>query len=317
MSTARATYLSDPDVAQFAQWMAEQLPLWPVRLQIPHSPFVPGGITGQTTFGALVPEHFRWRLAGMAVGDWWETARTLRALSQPLRVAVTRDDAPATMAACEAIALWAADRNCRVGAIAFLSALGKDLPSYLKGVRHALRLDSTQASDDFGPVLRMNSTLSKIHALYAADGLPIYESRVAAAIATLVELWRRQTDRADEPLPEVLRFPSAGSQQQRRLRQIFPDAADPGTLSYAGATESVTAMRWSDAAVRLGRLTQEMLRRSDANLFVAWPGNAASGTPAARAATFTAALFMAGYDPNSFSQPRASVSEGVRTYRNG
>jgi hypothetical protein len=140
---------------------------------------------------------------------------------------------------------------------------------------------------------------------------------VASAIATLVELWRRQTGRAQEPLPEALRFPSAGSQQQRRLRQIFPEAADPGTLSYAGVTESATATRWADAAVRLGRVTQEMLRRSDDQLFVAWPGNAASGTPAARAATFTAALFMAGYDPTSFIEPQTVREPLTRTFRNG
>lgn len=42
------------------------------------------------------------------------------------------------------------------------------------------------------PIGRMNSTLAKVHALYATDGLPIYDSRVAGAVASLVELWERE-----------------------------------------------------------------------------------------------------------------------------
>jgi hypothetical protein len=56
--------------------------------------------------------------------------------------------------------------------------------------------------------------------------------------------------------------------------------------------------------MRMGHLTAEILRHGSAQLFVAWQGNPASSTPAARAAVFNGALFMAGYDPASLTGAR-------------
>lgn len=54
----------------------------------------------------------------------------------------------------------------------------------------------------------MNSMLTKVHAFFALDGLPIYNSRVAAAIATLIELWRTESGRIQQTLPDPLKFPA-------------------------------------------------------------------------------------------------------------
>ncbi|WP_076998039.1 hypothetical protein [Variovorax sp. KK3] len=292
--------------------MAARLASMPVRLSIPTSPYVPGGVSAETNFAALVPDHFRWRLTGMAVGDWWETLQCLQKLATPLRAAVDSNDAVATLAACESIAQWGADRNSRVGANAYLASLGDRLPEYLRRTGAAMRLACPDESGIFRVVPKMNSTLGKIHSLLALDGLPIYESRIAAAIAALVEIWRRETGRAGEPLPAFLRFPAVGGQLQRRLRRLYPDAVDPGLLSYSQGSEIATAGRWASATVRLGLLIGLVIRRCDPDLFVAWPDDPASRSRGLRMATFTAALFMAGYDPTCLLPAEFAADAPVR-----
>ena len=298
----REDFLKDPQVCEFADWLATYLPLFPVRMEVPPSPYVPEGLSVDCTFGTLIPEHYRWRLTGMAVGDWWETVLRLRTLSSALRNSVSRANVPETHEACEAIAEWAADRNGRVGATAFLQSLGNDLPAYLERTGRAIRLAAPDPSGGFRAVPRMNSTLTKIHALAAADGLPIYESRVAASIATLVETWRRHTGRQEEPLPPALKFPAVGGQPQRRVRRIFPDAFDPGVLSYNVGSELATAARWTSAAVRLGLLMERTLLNAPPDLFVAWPHREGAYTNESRMAAFIGALFMAGYNPACLHQ---------------
>lgn len=293
----RKAFLQDPDVREFSEWLAGHLTHLKVRLEMSVSPYMPSGLTAVTTIDQLVPDCYRWRFTGMATGDWRETMLRMRELSVALRAAVRAQDAPETHAVCEAIVEWGADRNSRVGASAYLVHLGDRLPLYLKLTGTALCLADPDPSGSFRSIPRMNSTLCKIHALYAADGLPIYESRVAAAIGTLVEMWRRRIGRAAEPLPPALRFPAVGNQLQRRVRRAFPDAVDPGVLSYNLGSEIATAGRWASAAVRLGLLMEETLSRSPMDLFVAWPERHSSHTAEARMAAFIGTLFMVGYDP--------------------
>jgi hypothetical protein len=293
----RQAFLQDADVREFAEWLADRLTRLTVRLDMSISPYMPLGLKTVTTFDQLVPDCYRWRFTGMVSGDWLETMLRMRDLSVALRDAVDRDDVAATHVACEAIVEWGADRNSRVGASAYLVALGDRLPLYLRASGHALSLSEPDPSGTFRSIPRMNSTLCKIHSLYAADGLPIYESRVAAAVGTLVEMWRRDTGRAAQPLPPMLRFPAVGNQLQRRVRRAFPDAVDPGVLSYNLGSEIATAGRWAGAAVRVGLLMEETLRRSPSERFVAWTGRHGAHAPRARLAAFVGALFMAGYDP--------------------
>lgn len=293
----REAFLRDTEVREFCEWLAGHVTHLKVRLNMSVSPYMPNGLVVTTTFDQLVPDCYSWRFTGMATGDWLETMIRMRELSTTLRTAVSQQDAIATRTACDAIVEWGSDRNSRVGASAYLVSLGDKLPLYLQVTANALRLASPDPSGSFRSIPRMNSTLCKIHALYAADGLPIYESRIAAAMGTLVEMWRQRTGRAGEPLPALLRFPAVGNQLQRRVRRAFPDAADPGVLSYNIGSEIATAGRWASAAVRVGLLAEEMLRRSPLDHFVAWPKRHGSHTTEARMAAFVGSLFMAGYDP--------------------
>ncbi len=315
----QGAFRSNPDVAAFVNWMrqlpqpdtdrtvitnarhaitvAEQqamraLPPIMVRLNIAHSRFVPGGLQAYAPLSAL-PLLYVWCAPGVDSGDFHTTSGHLAGLAASLQQAVCANDALATLNACSAILRWGGERNMRHGARPFLAAFGKSLPGYLWHCARQLDLAAvTLAPDGSLPgFTAMNSMLVKVHSLMAMDGLPIYDSRVAGALATLVETWRVSTGRTASSLPVELIFPAIPPNAARRVSARFPGACSPGQLVY-GAQTSPPA--WAGATVRAGWLLREML--------------GSSASPLATRA-MEAALFMAGYNCAGIAQPLPGLAE--------
>ena len=158
---------------------------------------------------------------------------------------------------------------------------------YLRDAGDAFALDTADVDAIVPPVELLNSMLTKVHALYAADGLPIYDSRVAAAIASLVEMWRVATGKSGDPLPAMLAFPATAA--SRTVRGLFPHANAPGVMAY-GTPE--TAGQWASAKVRLAWIMESVLGRLP-ELFT---GCCPVPSPADRIHAFEASLFMVGYN---------------------
>jgi hypothetical protein len=284
----RNEFRTSPDVIKFTDWLANRHRTLSIGIDIKSSRFVPGGIRADLTgLDALLP-HYRWRTWGCVSGDWPETQRCLQKRRAALRQAIEARDEDAVLEACRCILAWGGDRNSRAGALPYLSGLhGKGtLSDYLDGARRAFALDSAVINKSRPQADKMNSMLTKVHALASADGLPIYDSRVAAAIAALVELWRREEGRECGPLPWELVFPATMS--DRSALYLFDDAQDPGVMSYAPAKVAETAARWSGAKIRLGWLLNGILEK-DAGMFV-------TEEERDRMHAFEASLFMIGYD---------------------
>jgi hypothetical protein len=220
----------------------------------------------------------------MADGSFAETREKLKSLSEAIVRA--NNDAEA-LAACESILQWGGDRNSNAGALPFLRSQAS-LLDYLRAVRNELSLPTAviPPGGELQAITAMNSMLTKVHALNSGDGLPIYDSRVAGAIATLVETWRREDGRAEEPLPEALSFPEVGAGGPRRsVLARYPESFKPGTLYYATGNQPPertlrTARAWASAKVRLGWLLSDLLEEPS-------PSGIRS---------LEACLFMAGYD---------------------
>lgn len=212
-------------------------------------------------------------------------------LRQQLREAVGSGDDEASLAACERIIQWGGERNRAKGARPFLNRLKRErrLAVYIADVARFLSLAEVEVPHG-GEVELMNSMLTKVHSLYATDGLPIYDSRVAAASAALAEAYRR-IELPKTPMPDALRFPNVGGADRklllrRRVRRLFPDAVIQGSVPYAS---SQSATRWTNAKWRLGKLLQRVVRLN--------PGLLANeGAEAERMHGLEAALFMIGYD---------------------
>ena len=280
-------FLADQDVEDFLVWLARELPRLKIRLDIKRSRFVPSGLKVDVTGLESVLAHYTWKSHGMATGDWAGARARLTALAHALRDAVQRDSDPDALEACREILRWGGNRGWYRGAYPFLSARAAAgvICRYLRGTGAAFSLGTADVDALVPPVETLNSMLTKVHALYAEDGLPIYDSRVASAIASLVEMWRLATGKTGDPLPAPLTFPATTA--SRTVRKRFPHASSAGVMAY-GAPE--TAGQWASAKVRLGWVMESILGRLPELFTECCP----AASLAERMHAFEASLFMVG-----------------------
>lgn len=283
-----------------------------VHLDIPKSANVSKPIDVVAPFHTLT-ERYSWLSRGMSfgdmkTGDFKETRDVLGKLAKRLKDAAQglknlpshSEEAPSedavalaaeALTACQDIIIWGGGkrhtlRDEPVGAAPFLRRRGTSLLPYLQGVAQALKLDDADVPhwDDQG-ILDMNAMLSKVHSLFADDGLPIYDSRVAGATATIIETWRRARGQENSMVPPALTFPLTdreSTKDGRRPRRTPAARYERCVVPpYISRTDAVARVReWTSAKVRLGWLLHELL---------------VNPAPAGMRA-LEACLFMAGYD---------------------
>ncbi len=289
----REDFFNSVDVNEFVKWLVKNLPRLNILLRINGSRFVPNGLDVVCNGFNQVLQHYVWQSAGMQNGDWTNTRTELNGLSAELRTGIGRNDEQATLLVCQKILDWGGNRNPAVGALPFLRDMaGDSLCGYLRTAGASFKLISADTDQIAPPVIRMNAMLTKVHALYATDGLPIYDSRVAAAIASLVELWRRSTDRVGA-LPPALTFPATTA--TRTVLRLFPDAVHPGVLIYGA---DATVQKWSSAKVRLGWIMDRVLSTAPNTVLLDQ-----SASHQERMHAFEASLFMIGYNPSCLTNP--------------
>ncbi len=278
---------------EFVRWLKENLPQLPICLRIAQSRFVPSGVVADVIGIGKVLDHYVWKATGTLNGDWLETKEHLDELSGKLRDAVGDGNNSAALKVCDEILVWGGDRNPAVGACEFLEAKAntETLCEYIQETGRSFSLTTADVAQLSPPVVKMNSMLTKVHALYATDGLPIYDSRVAAAIASLVEFWRESTGKANTPLPTSLVFPA--TMKTRTVFRRFANARHhPGLMAYGAAAAADTARKWSSAKIRLGWTIEEVLKALP-SLFSSC---CSSPSIADRMHAFEASLFIMGYD---------------------
>ncbi len=303
----RNAFIASSDVAAFTDWLAEHYRSLSIRLDIKSSRFVPGGIRTDVS-GLDLLRHYRWRTKGSETGNWQETRDYLHELGDALKRAIAGRNEDEVLDACRRVLAWGGNRNDAKGAMPFLKALHAEgkLAEYLDTSSRAFALDVAVVDASRPQATKMNSMLTKVHALASHDGLPIYDSRVAAAIAALVELWRRSQGKTGAPLPSELAFPAIPS--DRSVHSLFADAQSPGVLSYAPATAAATAADWCSAKIRLGWLMAAVSEKA--------PGLFAGEAAKDRMHAFEASLFMIGYDVSCLKEnaPGAGIDARQRKH---
>ncbi len=295
----RTEYLENMHVAEFVNWLASRADSLMFKLDIPRSARVPVAVDVEICGLQAVLDNYCWS-AKWGVGDqltesydWQTTQTSLLTLAAHLRNAVFRDRNIAhTRDVLNAVFKWGGIRNCKVGAGAFVKRLS-DPCDYFARCAGSLRLESANINsatldlESETPPKLMNAMLTKAHALLADDGLPIYDSRVAGSIVTLVALYCRA--RGLPKIPALLKFPLT----DRNHRRGIPKALGHFAGFYVNYADSEgCTRRWTSAKIRLGWIAKAVLE-SNRLLF---PGNCAE--PRMRA--FEASLFMTGYDTRSF-----------------
>lgn len=309
-------FLSNPDVIGFLSWSCASLQSLRVKLDV--SKRGTGSAVGQCGPGVRVQTsnfsdlvrlyHWRseWQRAdGSKVfsDDWPSTQKSLLELAHWLRSEVSKGSHHDTLKASKAIVTWGGDRShlqaTPRGAIPFLEQV-PDLPSYLDSCRSALALD-TANTDLFDPVSKMNAMLTKVHSLLAEDGLPIYDSRVAAAIALLVERYRRSLECSWTDVPHCLQFKATDRDNLKRrvsgLRTL--DKRDPGCINRQDVQACTSD--WVSAKIRLGWLAEDLILRADrlGNPIIDHDLSRDQSLPS-RMRAFEAGLFMLGFDISHF-----------------
>jgi hypothetical protein len=283
----------------FAAWLALRLPTLLVHLNLTSSKYVPGGIDRRCCGVEEVLASYKWVSewkdgAGAVHGscDWPTTKQSLRRLGNWLKETTLSDRGGEceTLRACQAVISWGGgNRSKGVGADRFTKNLAKQrrLRKYLVDCRSALRLASARRLD-LSCVEEMNAMMSKVHALLASDGLPIYDTRVAATAGCLVEWYRLESGKKWKSVPEDLKFPAIG--RDRRIMQFNARGKDPGMIVYGQSVSG--SPRWAEAKVRLGRIMKYGLCVNEELL-------ASEGSLRSRMHALEAAFFMIGYDPKA------------------
>jgi len=305
-------FLSNPEVIDFLSWGCASLPSLRVKLEVSKrgTGCAAGqcgpGISEETSSFSDLVRLYHWRSewqredsSKVFSDDWPSTQKSLLELAQWLRSEVSRGSQSGTLKAAKAIVIWGGDRShlhsTPQGAIPFLEQT-PDLPGYLQSSRSALAL--SQADTNFlGPVIKMNAMLTKVHSLLAEDGLPIYDSRVAGAIAFLVERYRRSLVRPWTQVPLCLKFKATDyNNSKRRMSGLgVLDKLDPGYINRQDVQACIAD--WVSAKIRLGWLAEELILQADklGNPIIDHNLSREQSLQS-RMRAFEAGLFMLGFD---------------------
>ena len=317
----RANFFALTEVTGFVDWAAEYLLTVQVNLNISQrgtgcarggcGPGVHGSFCGIDD----IVRAYQWKAewsdpkGGSVISqDWSTTKASLTRLSNWIQTTVASHSDPKVKQACNEIIAWGGGRKRAVGASAFLGALSH-LSVYISRVGGDLSLAKATVGIS-SHVLEMNAMLTKVQSHYATDGLPIYDSRVAAATACLVEIYRQSLPTPWKSIPSALLFKAADRASRRRVIGLdvkrlgfSAPVIDPGVIDRS-TKHSGTVRRardWSSAKIRLGWLLEEILVRADKR------GSPLLGenTPfnhlmPAKMHALEAGLFMVGFDVSCF-----------------
>lgn len=287
-------YINNISVASFTSWLAEESTSLPINLSIKSSAKVPGGINVSIKGLENVVQKYIWRADWQIDNqkssslDWKSTKNSLENLSSLLTKAIASNNNDLFLKTVFAVFKWGGIRNINNGAGAFVYEHKNHLIDYFVSTSQSLELEHVSLNDQLhvsnNKILLMNAMLTKVYALLSNDGLPIYDSRVAAAIATLVELWSLDTKKL---VPNLLKFPST-----ERTRSVPRGLSSNNHGLINRAHMSRGTQEWVSAKVRLGWIIKEVLSKNK-ELFKN------EGAMNQRMHAFEAALFMIGYDSKS------------------
>jgi hypothetical protein len=297
-------FYNDIEVNGFVEWLSVELEQLTFDLSIGKFAKTPYGVKAKVIGINEVIKKYQWKASwldestgnSIASCGWDTTAKSLNLLSQKLKHALLTNDAETAFKACTYVFSWGGERNPKTGARKFLveKLEKRELIDYLKNAQATFSLDSANLTN-LEPIELVNSMLTKVYALQSDDGLPIYDTRVAVAIAGLVEIYRLMTSQSWLKVPDLLAFPvppEDAKKQRRRIKYLNPNAVAPKPefLSYRSKK---TPTQWASAKIRLGWIITEVLRKNPALL---------SNQDHSRHHAFEAALFMIGYDVRSLSE---------------
>ena len=284
----RQTFLAQADVQGFIKYLTESGRNLPVHFNILGSQFADKNQNTVLGFDQVLAQYqwrsywSDWRSQGHKVcsASFDETYQSLSQLRERLQTAIREGHTQEAYQTCRAILQWGGVDN--TGTIEVLDQLRQentfiDHLQQLTAVVDADCYDASQLTE-----FQMNSGWTKIAALASQTHVPIYDSRVGAAISWLYHRYCQQHTEH----PRCLSF-LAGTARGRQIRNPaqLPAAYQPQRLLSYGEQGAV---EWIVAIIELNWLMEALLVNVD--WFPQYPDLKH------KKHAFEAVLFMIGYD---------------------
>ena len=277
----KATFLSNEKTETLVGFIQEWSKTVKIKLYQPKSRFAPSGLDKTVQGIEQVTENYVWKSRWMKTGvpvhsqDWLTTRESMQQLATCLQDALASENECILLEMCCGVLTWGGVNKAQDFLLS--QTRGGELAPYLLKVRNAFHDDSLES---LSVVQRMDSGMTKIHALLSDDGLPIYDSRVAASMAELAD----KAFKGD--VDPLFLFPVANArgEQQRAPCRISKEGA-----GFPSLYKKNNAYPWAAAQQKTKWLLQEVLVRTPL-LF------AAEKELPRRMHAFEAGLFMAGYN---------------------
>ena len=204
MLLEKNNFLSLPEVSDFSEWLSEVSEKLRVELKIKKSRFVENAIETNCVGFQGILDNYHWKSSWSdpfssrfyQSKNWIQTRDSLQALSRLLIQSIQSGDDEKTFRVCEQILIWGGNRDVRKGATPQLEYLKSKngLLQYLERAKNIFDGDTISTDNIAQNVKFSGSMWTKIYALNSVSGAPIYDTRVAAAISTLVALFRHETN---------------------------------------------------------------------------------------------------------------------------
>ena len=303
----RHDFLNCPEVNGFITWAANFLrDDLQVLLEITTKGTKGAGVVEGTYKGInQIAKAYKWKSKWQTIDgseaesiDWNTTSAYLSFLGDSLRKSVNERNLDRTYEVCRLIIKWGGgDRNPNVGAIKFLTEKKFDgsLCEYIEQCQIQLCLDNADDTN-LDKIGDMNAMLTKVHAIAAIDGLPIYDSRVAGAIACLIEIYFRNVEPDRKELPKELTFNPTDPAARRQVSGLCSTIRVPKEMTRLRTKNRIIerSREWAFSKIRLAWLMRAIMDKADHNKKPLFSQEITANQSEMHA--FEAALFMIGFD---------------------
>jgi len=231
MLIEKQDFLKAPEVSDFSSWLSEISDKLIVNLKVKKSRFVKGGIEAECIGFHEILKNYCWESSWTdpfskrkyQSKDWTQTRDSIKVLSELLLQSIECGDNFKTFRVCEQILIWGGNRDVNKGATPQLKCLKSqnELLRYLEQAKNTFDGDTISTDQIKRDIKFSGSMWTKIYALNSVSGAPIYDTRVAAAICTLVALFR-YTNKSQPRKRSLLDF-SVSTQEKKRKLFTLPD----------------------------------------------------------------------------------------------
>lgn len=199
MKILKSDFVKIPDVKNFALWFSDNATKFSFPLNIKKSRFVSEKIETECIGIEEVLSKYKWKSSwtnkftgkNHPSNDWMETLKSLTELSMLFKKVVAENNPEKVLVVCEQILNWGGERDPAEGARPQFNSLKSKglLIEYIQKAKTIFDGDIIDSDQIKKHISFSGSMWTKVYALISDTGAPIYDTRVAAAMSSLVSLF--------------------------------------------------------------------------------------------------------------------------------